>query len=83
MHPKTNSRYSDIDYPNTCCHNVLLLTIILTSAFIYFCSIGEFCLCVLTVAIAIKIVTIFPMYELGIMAYDVAVIRSIVVALER
>ena len=30
-----------------------------------------------------KIVTIFPMYELGIMAYDVAVIRCIVVALER
>ena len=30
-----------------------------------------------------KIVTIFPMYELGIMAYDVAVIRCIVVALKR
>ena len=30
-----------------------------------------------------KIVAIFPMYELGIMAYDVAVIRCIVVALER
>ena len=35
-------RDSDIDYPNTCCHNVLLLTMILTSAFIYFCSIGVF-----------------------------------------
>ena len=54
MHPKTNGRYSDIDYPNTCCHNVLLLTMILTSAFIYFCSIGVFCPCVLIVAIAIK-----------------------------
>ena len=30
-----------------------------------------------------KIVTIFPMYELGIMAHDVAVIRCISVALER
>ena len=30
-----------------------------------------------------KIVAIFPMYEFGIMAYDVAVIRCIVVALER
>ena len=30
-----------------------------------------------------KIVAIFPMYELGIMAYDVAVIRCIVVALKR
>ena len=30
-----------------------------------------------------KIVTIFPMYEFGIMAYDVAVIRCIIVALER
>jgi len=30
-----------------------------------------------------KIVAIIPMYELGIMAYDVAVIRCIVVALER
>ena len=30
-----------------------------------------------------KIVAVFPMYELGIMAYDVVGIRSIVVALER
>ena len=41
-------------YPNTCCHNVLLLTMILTSAFMYFCNTGDFCPCVLTVAIAIK-----------------------------
>ena len=31
----------------------------------------------------IEIVAIFPMYEFGIMAYDVAVIRCIVVAIER
>ena len=54
MYPKTNSRYSDIAYPNTCCHNVLLLTMIMTSAFMYFCNTEDFCLCVLTVAIAIK-----------------------------
>ena len=47
-------RCSDIAYPNTCCHNVLLLTMILTSAFMYFCNTGDFCLCVFTVAIAIK-----------------------------
>ena len=29
-------RCSDIAYPNTCCHNVLLLPIILTSTFMYF-----------------------------------------------
>lgn len=54
MHPKTNSRYSDIVNPNTCCHNVLLLAMILTSAFMYCCNIGVFCPCVLTVAVAIK-----------------------------
>ena len=43
-----------IFYPNTCCHNVLLLTMILTSAFMYCCNIGVFCPCVLTVAVAIK-----------------------------
>ena len=48
------NRCSDIAYLNTCRHNVLSLTMILTSAFIYFCSIGVFCPCVLTVAIAIK-----------------------------
>jgi len=37
-------RYSDIAYPNTCCHNVLLLTMIQTSAFMYFCNIGVFSL---------------------------------------
>ena len=37
-----------------CCHNVLLLTMILTSAFMYCCNIGVFCPCVLTVAVAIK-----------------------------
>ena len=54
IHPKTNSRYSDKLYPNTCCHNVLLLTMILTSAFMYCCNIGVFCPCVLTVAVTIK-----------------------------
>lgn len=44
----------DIAYPNTCCHNVLLLTMILTSTFMYFCNTVVFCPCVLTVAIAIK-----------------------------
>ena len=51
---KNKQQYSDIAYPNTCCHNVLLLTMILTSAFMYFCNTGDFCPCVLTVAIAIK-----------------------------
>ena len=54
MYPKNKQQYSDIAYPNTCCHNVLLLTMILTSAFMYCCNIGVFCPCVLTVAVAIK-----------------------------
>ena len=51
---KNKQQYSDIAYPNTCCHKVLLLTMILTSAFMYFCSTGVFCPSVHTVAIAIK-----------------------------
>ena len=47
-------RCSDIAYPNTCCHNVLLLTMILTSTFMYFCNTGTFYSCVHIVAIAIK-----------------------------
>lgn len=42
-------------HPNTCCHKVLLLMMILISAFIYFCN-TDFLLfpCVLIVAIATK-----------------------------
>ncbi len=51
---ETVGSYLDLTYPNTCCHNVLLLTMILTSAFMYFCSIGVFCPCAFTAAVAIK-----------------------------
>ena len=48
-------KYSDIAYPNTCYHNVLLLAaMIMTSASCTFFSTGEYCLSVLTVAIPIK-----------------------------
>lgn len=44
-----------LTYPNTFCHKVLLLMMILTSAFIYFCN-TDFLLfpCVLIVAVATK-----------------------------
>ena len=56
---------------------------ILTLAFMCFCSSGVFLSLYAHYSYSHKTVAIFSMYEFGIMAYDVAVISCIVITLER